>query len=149
MGIKHSTLVANAYPCDIWVKCDAEKSYVSSANYSTDAKLDGSTKTEKMQVNASGGINHSRNIQYDWHKIQTNFCRIGHNEFLRFDVPFSKGASNKIVYITVIGDDGRPIVDGLQRFSDRSIIVTRDGYIRDTKYGAVWQEANGAYHKNP
>lgn len=145
MGGNHSTHVANAYPCDIWVKCDAEKSYVLASNYSADVKSNRSVGFEGMQASAGEGFASSGGVQLDWHKVQTDFSRVGSNEYLRFDVPLAPGT--KVVYISVFGQDGRLIANGLQRYSDLSIIVTRDGYIRDTEYGSVWKDTQGRYHR--
>ena len=132
MGGNHSTHVANAYPCDIWVKCDAEKSYVLASSYSVDAKSD------------RGGIDIAGSSQLDWHRVQTDFCRIGSRQHLRFDVPIAEG--KKTVYISVFGKDGQLIANGLPRDSDNSIIVTRDGYIKDAAYGSLWKDTDGTYY---
>ena len=145
MGGNHSTHVANAYPSDIWVKCDAEKSYVLASSYSADAKSDRSVGFQGMQASAGGGFATSGSVQLDWHRVQTDFSRIGSKQHLRFDVPLAEGT--KVVYISVFAGDGRVIANGLQRYSDLSIIVTRDGYIKDAEYGSVWKDTSGAYHR--
>ena len=144
MGGGHSTHVANAYPHDIWVKCDAEKSYVLASEYSADVRSGRSLGFKGMKASSGGAFATSGSVKLDWHRVQTDFSRIGTNRHLRFDVPLAPGT--KVVYISVFGQDGRVIANGLQRYSDKSIIVTRDGYIKDAKYGSLWKEEDGTCH---
>lgn len=144
MGGKHSTHVANAYKADIWVKCDSEKSYILASNYSVSGKSDRSAGFQGFQASAGGGFDASGGVKLDWHKVQTDFSRIASGEYLRFDVDVESG--KKYVYISVFAEDGRIIANGLQRYSDLSIIVTREGNIRDTQYGSVWVDSSGRNH---
>ena len=137
MGGNHSTHVANAYPHDIWVKIDAEKSYVLDSSYS------GNVNVGFAGIQAGGGVSCSTKL--DWHRVQTAFSRIGPNEYLRFDVPLAPGT--KVVYISIFGRDDRRIANGLQRYSDLSIIVTKDGYIKDAEYGSIWKDTSGKNHR--
>ena len=93
-------------------------------------------------IQAGGGVSCSTKL--DWHKVQTDFSRIGPRKYLRFDVPFAPGRN--VVYISIFGQDERRIANGLQRNSDLSIIVTKDGYIKDAEYGAIRKDTSGKYH---
>lgn len=146
MGGNQSTHVANAYHCDIWVKCDAEKrSNILASSYCVDVKSDRSVGFGETQASSSGGSAASDSAQLDLHRIQTDFSRIGPKEYLRFDVPLPEGI--KHVYISIFGQDRRVITNGLQRFSDTNIIVTRDGYIRDAAHGSIWKDEHGNDHR--
>lgn len=137
MGGRHTTHVANAYPYDVWVMCDAERAYVTAAGYSLSRQIG----FEGASLNTS----HSANVQLDWHKVQTNFSCIPTGTYLKFDVDV--GGGKNVVYISVFAADGRVIANGLQRYSDYSIIITKQGAIRDTKYGTVWIDTSGKSHK--
>ena len=125
-----ATHVANAYHRDIYVKCDHERSYVIDSSYSV------------------GGASGSAKL--DWHKVETGFNRIIPNDYQRFpineEISASSmvnslfGKSTKIVYISIF-------VNGLARNVDESIIVTRDGVVKDAEYGSIWKDKNGTYHK--
>lgn len=136
MGGRHTTHVANAYPSDVWVKCDAEREYVTAASYSFSRQIG----FEGASLNTS----HSANVRLDWHKVQTDFSRIPTGKYLKFDVDV--GAGKDVVYISVFAADGKVIANGLQRYSDYSIIITKQGDIKDTEYGTLWTDTSGISH---
>ena len=126
MGGRRSTHVANAYHETVFVKVDAERSYVLSMNFSVSGEAEG------VKGSASGGAT------WDWNKIQVGFTRIPNGTFQRFDVEFGQGKDT--AYITVITESGKLICDALPRREDKSVIVTEEGYIQDAKYGSIWQK---------
>ena len=118
MGGRTSTHVANAYHEAVFVKVDTERSYVLSTNFSVSGGAAGAT--------------------WDWKKIDVGFTRVPNGTFQRFDVEF--GIGKDTAYITVITASGKLISDALPRRKDKSIIVTEEGYIRDAKYGSIWEK---------
>ncbi|KAK3598107.1 hypothetical protein CHS0354_020967 [Potamilus streckersoni] len=125
MGGKSSTHVANSYNKAIWVKCDAERSYVLVSKY------EGSVAVEDI---GSGSASVER--QFEWSKIKADFTRILPNEVLRFDVDTR---STDVVYVTIIADGGEVLANALPKREDYSVMVAENGQVRDVIYGRIWQ----------
>lgn len=102
MGGWTSTHVANGYQKTIYVKCDAERRYVTMANFSSSSSK--SIEGASISESRSGGIS------LDWNKIQAGFSKILPKKYIKYEVDCS-GTST--VYVSIVAEGGEVICDAL------------------------------------
>jgi len=129
MGQRSTTHVANQYHEDIFIKVDGDRQYVTlqSINVSASGTMKGVT------IEGSGGST----TKYDWQYANKNgYTRIAPNDFLGFN----PDSDRNVVYITILTQSGRVVCHCYPLTEDFSVIVNSGGYLRETKYGALWVE---------
>ena len=129
------THVANAFYEDIYVRIDGDRRYVTLESF--EGKVSGEVKGVK--VTASAGSK----TKYDWQFAMKNgYTAIKSRSLLRFN----PDTDRKTVYITILSHSGRVICHCYPKEVDFSVIVDKDGYIRETKYGCIWVDINDKRH---
>ena len=135
MGQRNTTHVANAFHEDIWVKCDGDRAYVTlrSHNFSVSGEIKG------IAIKGSAG----KKTQYSWQFAEKNgYTRIAPNSYLGFN----PDSSRSTVYITIVSHSGRVICHCFPLTSDFSVIIDKDGYVRETRYGEIWVDKDRIRH---
>lgn len=129
MGQKSTTHVANAYTEDIFIKVDGDRQYVTLR----DINVEGSGSVKGVEVSGKVGVK----TQYGWEYANKNgYTRIQRNTFLGFN----PDSDRNVVYITILTEHGRVVAHCYPLTEDFSVIVNKDGYIRETEYGHIWVE---------
>ncbi|CAH1797673.1 unnamed protein product, partial [Owenia fusiformis] len=111
-----ATHVANHYSKTVFARVD-----------STKRKVD----TGQSQDGARGG-DCSGTVQ-EWKNSE--FIQIPTDEFRAFH-PNTHGKRN-VVYISIVDENGNWLCDNLSKKEDKSVIVDKEGRIRDAVYGTV------------
>ena len=116
-GVK-ATMVANKYNQTIWVKCDVEKQYPLMLGGEVMAQLN------FAGVGVGGGTKHCSQVQ--WNIVQAQFSPIMRQRHQKF-VFESKGC--RIVYITIVADNGKILCDTLPRRLGTNVVVAECGTV--------------------
>ena len=129
MGQRSTTHVANAYDEDIFIKIDADRQYVTlqSINVSAAGSMKG--------VTVEGSV--VSTTEYDWQYANKNgYTRIAPKDSLGFN----PDSSRNVVYITILTQSGRIVCHCYPLTEDFSVIVNKDGYVKETEHGHIWVE---------
>ena len=71
------------------------------------------------------------------------FQKISSGQYVKFKTGLAEH-----VYITVQDvDTGQLLVSNFSVDRDHSVIIDRNGQLKNTKYGKIWQDIQGNYHK--
>ena len=119
MGGSVSTSIGNRYRKKIWVKYDVEKKYVQMEDYTIEGQLGFS------EISIGAGVSVSR--KYDWNKIQMDFTPIKSGDFKELTIDCK---DSKVVYITIVAEDGEIICKTWPMHVANSIVVTDEGGLR-------------------
>jgi len=127
MGRNSNTHVANASGHDIYVNVSKDRMYVKSFNASA----------------SGGGVNISGGATYDWQLVdKSGLSLVTPRNYKNFHVG---GGNDGEVYLTILiqTPDGRlKVLDHVRPVNeDISWIVTRDGEVKKSRYGHIWEEA--------
>lgn len=112
-----ATHVANNHSNTIWAKVETERAYI----------------TNFQAGNVIGKL--------EWNKVHAGFTRIISGEFVRFDV----GTFKNTVFLSVILEERNEMVllcDNVEKSTDHSFIVTKDGQVVESEYGHIWKRRN-------
>ena len=147
MGGIASCTMTNKYSSTIWVKYDVEKKYVRMEDYTIQAEVG----FAEASVGASGSVNKT----YDWVKINAQFTPIPTDDFIESSVDCR---DRKIMYVTIVGEDGKVICNTLGK-TDKNLIVAENGQLRSASekdftevhpwYGKMKPTGSGSVKKNP
>lgn len=114
MGCVVSHSIANRYSKTIWVKCDVKKKNGQMEKYTVEGQ------------EGFAGIELGTGISYDWNKIETKFTPVNSGDFKELSV---KLKDKKVMYVTVIAEDGEIICDSLP-IDYKRVVVTKDAQLR-------------------
>ena len=119
MGGTVSNSIGNRYGKKIWVKYDVEKKYVQMEDYTVEGQVGFS------EISAGVGVSVSR--KYDWNKIQMDFTPIKSGDFKELTIDCK---DSKVVYITIVAEDGEIICKTWPMNVANSIVITEEGGLR-------------------
>jgi len=123
MGQRSTTHVANQYHEDIFIKVDGDRQYVTlrSVNVSG-VEIEGSVEST---------------TEYGWQYANKNgYTRIAPGDFLGFN----PDSSRNVVYITILTQSGRIVCHCYPLTEDFSVIVNKEGYVKETEHGHILVE---------
>jgi hypothetical protein len=129
MGQRSTTHVANQFHEDIFIKVDGDRQYVTlqSINVSAVGNIKG--------VEIEGSIEST--TEYGWQYANKNgYTRIAPSDFLGFN----PDSNRSVVYITILTQSGRIVCHCYPLTEDFSVIVNKEGYVKETEHGHIWVE---------
>ena len=129
MGQRSTTHVANAYHEDIFIKVNGDRQYVTLQSI----KVSGSGSVKGVTVEGSV----ESTTEYGWQYAHKNgYTRVAPSDFLGFN----PDSNRSVVYITILTQSGRIVCHCYPLTEDFSVIVNKEGYVKETEHGHIWVE---------